>query len=77
MKEKEKIGYISTTRLIDFANHPFKVEENSAFYELIYKKYFASDIFEREKAQKDLEVRINQLLKNGKYSEAKELLGIE
>lgn len=35
MKEKEKIGYISTTRLIDFANHPFKVEENSAFYELM------------------------------------------
>lgn len=35
MNEKEKIGYISTTRLIDFANHPFKVEENSAFYELM------------------------------------------
>ena len=35
MKEKEKIGHISTTRLIDFANHPFKVEENSAFYELM------------------------------------------
>lgn len=35
MKEKEKIGYISITRLVDFVNHPFKVEENSAFYELM------------------------------------------
>ena len=30
MEEKEQIGYISTNHLIEFVNHPFKVEKNSA-----------------------------------------------
>ncbi len=35
MKENEKIGYIQATRLIDFKEHPFIVEENTAFIELM------------------------------------------
>lgn len=35
MNEKEKIGYIQATRLIDFEEHPFVVEENTAFIELM------------------------------------------
>ena len=35
MNEKEKIGYIQATRLIDFEEHLFVVEENTAFIELM------------------------------------------
>lgn len=35
MKENEKIGYIQATRLIDFKEHPFIVEENTAFIVLM------------------------------------------
>ena len=48
-----------------------------AFRKSIYKKYFSSDIFEKEKEQKDLELRINNLLKKGNYKEAKAILGLE
>ena len=39
MNEKEKIGYIQATRLIDFEEHPFVVEEN----EYMKKQCFNSE----------------------------------
>lgn len=48
-----------------------------AFRKMIYKKYFSSDIFEKEKAQKELELKVNRLLKNGKIAEAKNVLGLD
>ncbi len=41
----------------------------------VYKKYFDSDIFEQERIRKDTEVKVNALLKAGKYAEAKQVLG--
>jgi len=45
-----------------------------AFRKRIYKRYFTSDVFETEKAQKELEVKINSLLKSGNIQEAKKML---
>lgn len=42
-----------------------------AYRKRIYKKYFDSDIFETERKRIDREIRINELLKCGKYQEAK------
>lgn len=47
-----------------------------AFRKRIYKQYFSSDIFEQEKQSRELEIRINSLLKNQKIKEAKEALGL-
>lgn len=41
---------------------------------VIYKKYFESDIFEAERIRVEREVRINALLRDGKWKEAKNVL---
>lgn len=43
-----------------------------AFRKMIYKNYFDSDIFEKEKKLKEKEITINNLLKSGKIKEAKD-----
>ncbi len=45
-----------------------------AFRKMVYKKYFDSDVFEQEKERKEREIRVNSLLKQGKYMQAKEIL---
>lgn len=52
------------------------VRETSAraYRKSIYKKYFDSDIFEQERVRREKEIKINALLKEGKYAQAREVL---
>ncbi len=61
-------------RILLLENHTMREMSGRAFRKMIYKKYFESDVFEQEKLRKEREVRVNALLKNGKYKEARELL---
>ena len=40
----------------------------------VFKKYFESDIFEAERIRVEREVKINALLRDGKWKEAKNVL---
>lgn len=64
-------------RILMIEDGTIKEMSARAFRKSVYKKYFTSDVFEKEKEQKDLEIRINSLLKKGNYKEAKNILGIE
>jgi len=46
-----------------------------AYRKSIYKKYFSSDIFEAEKTRIELEMKVTELLRTGKYDEARKVLG--
>lgn len=46
-----------------------------AYRKSIYKNYFASDIFEAEKERIDTEIKVTNLLKAGKYDDARKVLG--
>lgn len=63
-------------RILLIEDGEVKEMSSRAFRKRIYKRYFSSDVFEQEKALKDLEVRVNQLLKNNKIKEAKMALNI-
>ena len=64
-------------RILMIEDGTVKEMSSRAFRKSIYKKYFSSDVFEKEKEQKDLEIRINSLLKKGTYKEAKAILGLD
>ncbi len=64
-------------RILILENGSLREMSSRAYRKSIYKKYFDSDIFEAERLRKETEVRINRLIKAGKYKEAKEVLGIE
>ncbi len=61
-------------RIFLLENGTMREMSGRAFRKMIYKKYFESDVFEQEKLRKEREIRINALLKNKKYKEARELL---
>ncbi|MDO4490671.1 MAG: ATP-binding cassette domain-containing protein [Lachnospiraceae bacterium] len=61
-------------RILLLENQTMREMSGRAFRKMIYKNYFESDVFEQEKLRKEREIRINALLKNGKYKEARELL---
>lgn len=46
-----------------------------AYRKSIYKKYLCSDIIEQERLRKEKELRINELLNDARYEEAKRVLG--
>lgn len=64
-------------RILLIEDGTIKEMSSRAFRKRIYKRYFSSDLFEQEKQQKDLEVKINTLLKTKKIEEAKRLLGLD
>ena len=61
-------------RILLLENNTMREMSGRAFRKMIYKNYFESDVFEQEKLRKEREIRVNALLKNGKYKEARELL---
>lgn len=61
-------------RILLLENGTMREMSGRAFRKMIYKNYFESDVFEQEKLRKEREIRVNALLKNGKYKEARELL---
>ncbi|MDO4616190.1 MAG: ATP-binding cassette domain-containing protein [Lachnospiraceae bacterium] len=61
-------------RILLLENNTMREMSGRAFRKMIYKRYFESDLFEQEKRRKEREIRINALLKNGQYREARELL---
>lgn len=63
-------------RILLIEDGQVKEMSSRAFRKRIYKRYFSSDVFEQEKQLKELEVRVNALLKKGNYNEAKSLLHI-
>lgn len=58
-------------RIILLENGSAREQSGRSYRKSIYKKYFDSDIFEQERVRKEKEVRINGLLKAGKYKDAK------
>ncbi|SDB03337.1 ATP-binding cassette domain-containing protein [Eubacterium oxidoreducens] len=63
------------------ADRIFLIEDNTiremsgrAYRKSIYKKYFASDIFETERLRIDKEMKVKGLIRAGKYEEAKNAL---
>lgn len=61
-------------RILFLENRTVREMSGRAYRKSIYKKYFDSDIFEQERLKKELEIKVNALLKTGKYEEAKTLL---
>lgn len=61
-------------RILLLENNTMREMSGRAFRKMIYKNYFDSDVFEQEKLRKEREIRINALLKNKRYKEARELL---
>ncbi len=61
-------------RIFLLENGTMREMSGRAFRKMVYKKYFESDVFEQEKLRREREIRVNALLKNGKYREARELL---
>ena len=47
-----------------------------AYRKSIYKNYFSADIFEAERNRIDTEIRVSDLLRAGKYAEARKALGM-
>ncbi len=48
-----------------------------AYRKSIYKKYFASDIFEAERKRIETEIKVSNLIRAGKYDAARKVLGTE
>ncbi len=61
-------------RILLLENNTMWEMSGRAFRKMVYKKYFDSDVFQQEKLRKEREVRINALLKAGKYKDAREVL---
>ena len=64
-------------RILILENGTLREVSPRAYRKSIYKKYFDSDIFEAERVRKETEIRVNALLRQGKYKEAKEVLQME
>ena len=58
-------------RILLLENGTVREQSGRAYRKSIYKKYFESDIFEAERIRVEREVRINALLRDGKWKEAK------
>ncbi len=58
-------------RILILENGTLREMSGRSYRKSIYKKYFDSDIFEAERNRKEKEIRINNLLKSGKYQEAR------
>lgn len=63
-------------RILLLEDKTVREQSGRSYRKSIYKKYFDSDIFEAERIRVDREVKINSLLKAGKWKDAKELLGL-
>lgn len=61
-------------RILLLENGTVREQSGRAYRKSIYKKYFESDIFEAERIRVEREVRINALLRDGKWKEAKNVL---
>ena len=61
-------------RILLLENGTVREQSGRAYRKSIYKKYFESDIFEAERIRVEREVRINALLRDGKWKEAKNAL---
>ncbi len=62
-------------RVIQIENGTIREMSGRAYRKSIYKNYFTSDIFEAEKQRIDTEIRTTDLLRAGKYDEARKVLG--
>ena len=61
-------------RILLLENQTVREQSGRSYRKSIYKKYFESDIFEAERIRVEKEVRINALLKAGKWNDAKKIL---
>ena len=61
-------------RILILENGTLREMSGRSYRRSIYKKYFESDIFEQERIRKEKEIRINALLKAGRYEEARAVL---
>lgn len=61
-------------RIIVLEDGTARETSSRSYRKSIYKKYFQSDIFEGERLRIEREMRINKLLKDGKYEDAKKVL---
>ena len=61
-------------RILLLENGTVREQSGRAYRKSIYKKYFESDIFEAERIRVEREVKINALLRDGKWKEAKNVL---
>ena len=62
-------------RIIQIEDGTIREMSGRAYRKSIYKNYFSSDIFEAEKQRIDIEIRTTDLLRAGKYDEARKVLG--
>lgn len=62
-------------RIIMIEDNQLREVSGRAYRKSIYKKYFASDIFDAEKQRIDTEIRVTNLIHAGKYEEARKALG--
>jgi len=61
-------------RILILENGTVRQMSGRAYRKSVYKKYFDKDIFEQEKLRKEKEMKVNALLAQGKYSEARDIL---
>ncbi len=61
-------------RILLLEHNTVREQSGRSYRKSIYKKYFESDIFEAERIRVEKEVRINALLKAGKWNDAKKIL---
>lgn len=61
-------------RIMLLENGTLREQSPRAYRKSVYKKYFDSDIFETERIRKETEMRVNALIADKKYDEARELL---
>lgn len=59
-------------RIFILENGGMREVSGRSYRKSVYKKYFDSDIFEKERIRKETLIRVNALLKAGKYKEARE-----
>lgn len=61
-------------RIMLLENGSLREQSPRAYRKSIYKKYFDSDIFEAERIRKETEMRLNALISDRKYDDARALL---
>lgn len=65
-----------TDRILILENGTLREMSGRAYRKSIYRKYFDSDIFERERKRIETEEKVTSLIRKKRFNDAKEILGI-